>query len=100
MMPNGKQTDLADQTISCVGGYIDKLKKAAGENRATWLVAQGFAWDGQLYPTYEETRFMAYNAIDLKARRVRAWIPVSAAERIWLKSSPIWIEDDDMKGEG
>jgi len=69
IMPNGKQTDLADQTISCVGKYIDKLKKAAGNNRATWLVAQGFAWDNKQspdnprYPTYEETRFMAYHAI-------------------------------------
>ncbi len=69
MMPNGKQTDLANQTISCVGEYVDKLKKAAGGKQATWLVAQGFAWDDKQnpdnprYPTYEEMRFMVYNAI-------------------------------------
>ena len=69
IMPNGEQTDLADQTISCVGKYIDKLKKAAGGKQAVWLVAQGFAWDNEQnpdnprYPTYEEMRFMAYNAI-------------------------------------
>jgi len=73
MMPNGEQTDLADQTISCVGGYIDKLKKAAGPKRATWLVAQGFAWDDQLYPTYEETRFMAYSAIIHGAKGILYW---------------------------
>lgn len=73
MMPNGKQTDLADQTISCVGGYMDKLRKAAGKNKATWLVAQGFAWDGSLYPTYEETRFMAYNAIIHGAKGILYW---------------------------
>ena len=69
MMPNGKQTDLANQTISCVGEYVDKLRSAAGGDRATWIVLQGFAWDNKqnpdnpLYPTYEETRFMAYNAV-------------------------------------
>ena len=69
IMPNGEQTDLANQTISCVGEYVDKLRRAAGEKRATFLVAQGFAWDNEqnpanpLYPTYHETRFMAYNAI-------------------------------------
>jgi len=69
IMPNGKQTDLANQTISCVGEYVDKLKKAAGGKKAAWLVAQGFAWDNKQnpdnprYPTYEEMRFMAYNAI-------------------------------------
>ena len=69
IMPNGKQTDLANQTISCVGEYVDKLKRAASGEKATWLVAQGFAWDHEqnpdnpLFPTYEEMRFMAYNAI-------------------------------------
>ena len=78
-MPNGKQTDLANQTISCVGEYIDKLKKAAGDNRATFLVAQGFAWDNKqnpdnpLYPTYQETKFMAYNAIIHGAKGILYW---------------------------
>ena len=71
--PNGKQTDLADQTISCVGKYMDKLKKAAGQNRATWLVAQGYAWKDLLYPTYRETRFMAYNAIIHGAKGILYW---------------------------
>ncbi|MFC1718716.1 hypothetical protein ACFL6S_34005, partial [Candidatus Poribacteria bacterium] len=79
IMPNGEQTDLADQTISCVGKYMDKLKKAAGEHRATWLVAQGFAWDSKQnpdnprYPTYGETRFMAYNAIIHGAKGILYW---------------------------
>ena len=79
IMPNGKQTDLANQTISCVGEYVDKLKKAAGGNQATWLVAQGFAWDHKqnpdnpLYPTYEEMRFMAYNAIIHDANGILYW---------------------------
>ncbi len=69
IMPHGKQTDLANQTISCVGEYVDKLEMAAGKDRARWIVLQGFAWgderkpDDRLFPTYEETRFMAYNAI-------------------------------------
>jgi hypothetical protein len=79
IMPNGKQTDLANQTISCVGEYMDKLKKAAGDGRGIFLVAQGFAWDNEqnpdnpLYPTYEETRFMAYNAIIHGAKGILYW---------------------------
>ena len=79
IMPNGKQTDLANQTISCVGEYVDKMKKSAGENRTTWIVLQGFAWDNEqnpnnpLYPTYEETRFMAYNAIIHGVKGILYW---------------------------
>lgn len=69
IMPNGKQTDLANQTISCVGEYVNKLRKTAAGKQAIWIVEQGFAWDNEqnpknpLYPTYREMRFMAYNAI-------------------------------------
>lgn len=79
IMPNGKQTDLANQTISCVGEYVDKMKRAAGKDRATWIVLQGFAWDNEqnpdnpLYPTYEETRFMAYNAIIHGVKGILYW---------------------------
>ena len=73
MMPNGKQTDLANQTISCVGEYVDKMKISAGKDRATWLVLQGFAWDDKLFPTYEETKFMAYNAIIHGVKGILYW---------------------------
>jgi len=79
IMPNGKQTDLANQTISCVGEYVDKMKMSAGENRGTWIVLQGFAWDNEqnpknpLYPTYEETRFMAYDAIIHGVKGIFYW---------------------------
>ncbi|MDQ1318159.1 MAG: hypothetical protein QG588_1816 [Candidatus Poribacteria bacterium] len=73
IMPNGKQTDLANQTISCVGEYVDKMKKSAGDIRATWIVLQGFAWDDKLFPTYEETKFMAYNAIIHGVKGILYW---------------------------
>jgi hypothetical protein len=79
IMPSGKQTDLANQTISCVGEYVDKLEKAAGRDRATWIVLQGFAWDNKqnpdnpLYPNYEEMRFMAYNAIIHGVNGILCW---------------------------
>lgn len=79
IMPNGKQTDLANQTISCIGEYVDKLIKAAGGNKAVWIVEQGFAWDDRqhpdnpFYPTYQEMRFMAYNAIIHGANGILYW---------------------------
>ena len=69
MMPNGKQGDLANQSLSCVGEYVRKMKKVADGKKATWIVLQGFAWDNEanpdnpLLPTPEETRFMAYDAV-------------------------------------
>ena len=69
IIPGGKHGDLANQTISCVGEYVDKMRRVANNDKAVWMVLQGFAWDhdkkgeNALYPTFEQTRFMAYNAI-------------------------------------
>lgn len=67
IMPNGKQGDLANQSLSCVGEYVRKMKKVANGKKSTWIVLQGFAWnhetDNPLLPTPEETRFMAYDAV-------------------------------------
>ena len=69
IMPNGKQGDLANQSLSCVGEYVHKMKMVADGRKAAWIVLQGFAWDNEanpdnpLLPTPEETRFMAYDAV-------------------------------------
>ncbi len=72
--PDGRHGDLPNQTPSCVGEYVDKMKQAAEPNQAVFIVLQGFSWEEAsrketanedliLYPSYRESRFMAYNAI-------------------------------------
>ncbi len=71
---DGRQGDFANQTPTCVGQYVDKMKKVAFRDQAVFIVLQGFAWENLtpkdqfdssrvLYPTYEQSRFMAWQAI-------------------------------------
>jgi len=67
-----------DRTMTAVGKHTDRCMDAVEANRPVWMIIQAFAWahirantqmlpadqvEGILYPTYEESRFMAYNAI-------------------------------------
>ena len=74
IFPDGLQGDLLNPYISQVGEYVDKMRRVAGIGKPLFMVLQGFAWemlrkendrDPKMirYPTYEESRFMAYNAI-------------------------------------
>lgn len=67
-----------------MGDYVDKMKEVAYHDQAVFVVLQGFAWDefpekkdeseGQgLYPTYEQFRFMAYQAIVHSANGLTVW---------------------------
>lgn len=71
---DGLQGDLLNPYISQVGEYVDKMKKVVNNAKPVFIVLQGFSWEmlkpnGERnlsmiqYPTYEESRFMAYNAI-------------------------------------
>jgi hypothetical protein len=84
LFPDGKQGDLLNTYISQVGEYTDKMRKVAGSARPLFMVLQGFAWEMLkneaerdlkkiLYPTREETRFMAYNAIIHGANGIIYW---------------------------
>ena len=81
---DGLQGDLLNPYISQVGEYIDKMKKVAGAGRPVFAVLQGFAWEMLkkekernpkmiLYPTWEESRFMAYDAIVHGAVGINYW---------------------------
>ncbi len=71
--PDGRHGDLPNQTPSCVGDYADKMKAVAEEDQPVFIVLQGFSWgatvDGAVqenylfYPSYEESRFMAWQSI-------------------------------------
>ena len=82
--PDGLQGDLLNPYISQVGEYIDKMKKVVKNSKPVFAVLQGFAWEmlkpsGKrdlsmiLYPTYEESRFMAFNAIVHGANGILYW---------------------------
>lgn len=84
LYPDGLQGDLLNPYISQVGEYFDKMKKVVNNSKPVFTVLQGFAWEmlkpkGERdllmiqYPTYEESRFMAYNAIVHGANGILYW---------------------------
>ena len=84
LYPDGLQGDLLNPYISQVGEYVDKMKKVVNGSKPVFMVLQGFSWEMLkqeeerdtsmiLYPTYEESRFMAYNAIVHGANGIIYW---------------------------
>lgn len=84
LFDDGMQGDLSNCTISQVGEYTDKMRRVAGPNKPVFMVLQGFSWEmlrkaGErdsskiLYPTFEQSRFMAYDAIIHGANGILYW---------------------------
>ena len=78
LTPDGRHGDLPNQTPSVVGEYVDKMRRVAGPDRPVLAVLQGFAWEALcdaaiVYPSYRETRFMAYDAIVHGASGLLYW---------------------------
>ena len=82
--PDGRQGDFLNCFVSQVGEYTRKMRRVAGPNRPVFMVLQGFAWEmlrkpGDrdtskiLFPTYAQTRFMAYDAIVNGANGILYW---------------------------
>jgi len=73
LWPDGRQGDLLNPYISQVGQYVDKMRQVAGPARAVFMVLQAFAWENLrekdrdskmiLYPTRQQLRFMAWQAV-------------------------------------
>lgn len=84
LFADGYQGDLNNIYISQVGQYAAKMRTVAGPNRPVFMVLQAFAWemlrketDRQpekvLYPSYEDSRFMAYQALINTANGIIYW---------------------------
>lgn len=84
LFEDGLQGDLNNTHISQVGEYCDKMRKVAGPNRPVFMVLQAFAWEmltdekdrdpaKVLYPTYEQSRFMAWQSIVHGANGILYW---------------------------
>lgn len=74
--PHG--TDLGDRSMTVVGLHTDRCMEAVGYRKPVWMILQGFSWAHMrkparfkpvsevpeaIYPTYEQTRFMAFHSI-------------------------------------
>ena len=79
-----RHSDLANRTPSSVGAYTQRMQTSA-PGKPVWMVLQGFGWGDILpeapeeerenlrRPTFDETRFMAYDAIVRGARGILYW---------------------------
>jgi hypothetical protein len=84
LFEDGLQGDLLNPYLSQVGEYVDKMMQVAEGNHPLLMVLQGFSWemlkeinerDPSMiqYPTYKQSRFMAYNAIVHGAVGINYW---------------------------
>ena len=84
LFDDGCQGDLNNNTISQVGEYVDKMRRVAGPHRPLFMVLQAFAWEmlrdeperdpsKVLYPTFHESRFMAFQSIIKGANGILYW---------------------------
>lgn len=79
-VPIGRHSDLEDKSLSSVGKYTDRMRASVNDRKPIWMTLQGFSWlnlkdrkvEG-LYPTWEESRFMAYNALVHGATGIAYW---------------------------
>ncbi|MBX7255653.1 MAG: hypothetical protein K1Y02_04750 [Candidatus Hydrogenedentes bacterium] len=92
----GGHSDLMDVTVTSVGGYTKRMQDAA-PGKPTWMVLQGFGWadlgetksdpkrDEFRRPTFDESRFMAYDAIANGARGILYWgsAYIEADSQLW-----------------
>jgi hypothetical protein len=84
LFEDGEQGDLNNTYISQVGEYVDKMRQVTGPNRPLFMVLQGFAWEMLvdqaerreekiLYPTYAQSRFMAFQSLIEGANGIVYW---------------------------
>ncbi|HRK36214.1 MAG TPA: hypothetical protein PLJ47_16580 [Candidatus Hydrogenedentes bacterium] len=84
LFEDGLQGDLNNTYLSQVGEYCDKMRTVAGPNRPVFMVLQAFAWEmlreekerdaaKVLYPSFEQSRFMAWQSIIRGANGIIYW---------------------------
>jgi len=94
--PDNGHSDLAERNLACVGRYTQRMA-ASIPGKPVWMVLQGFGWEDlnesrsndkkRPRPTYNQTRFMAYDAIANGARGLLYW-----GSDYVDKSSVFWLE--------
>ena len=71
-------SELDDKTMTSVGRYTDICRDVTRDRKPVWMCLQGFAWGTltntrEIYPTYDESRFMAFDAIAHGATGLVYW---------------------------
>ena len=71
-------SELDDKTVTSVGKYTDICRDVTRDRKPVWMCLQGFAWGTltgtkEIYPTYDESRFMAFDAIAHGATGLVYW---------------------------
>ena len=61
--PDVLHSDLPNQTIGVVGDETRKQRETVNDRKPVWMNLQGFIWEGRPAPTWQATRFMAYDAV-------------------------------------
>ncbi len=103
----GFHGDLPNQSASAVGEYTDKMRKVVGWNRSVWTTLQAFSWsfsdkenlkDYLLFPSYAETRFMAFDAIVHGANGLLFWGAhhINSTSSFWRDLSRVTKELKEM----
>ena len=92
-----QQSDLPNKTISVVGDEYEKNVAAVNGEKPTFMVLQGFGWAelsktaGQptraIMPTFQQSRFMAYQSIVHGANGILYW-----GTHYTQKPAPFWSE--------
>ena len=80
-VPLNSHSGLSDKKLTCVGGHTRKSRQVVQDRKPVWMTLQAFAWihlskpdhPAAVYPTYEELRFMAYDAVMNGATGVWFW---------------------------
>jgi hypothetical protein len=112
--PDGFQGDFNDTYISQVGRYADKMRQVTGPNRPLLMVLQAFAWEELLaekdvvekrsekivYPSYAESRFMAYQSLIRGANGIIYWGSFSMPQPsdAWTGIKRVTREIADLSG--
>ncbi|MGN0867209.1 MAG: hypothetical protein ACI4SG_05990 [Oligosphaeraceae bacterium] len=70
---------LEDKMMTSVGKYTDICRETVRDQKPIWMTIQGFSWGDwnnaqeKIYPTLEESRYMAYEAIAHGATGLSYW---------------------------
>ncbi|HOS92529.1 MAG TPA: hypothetical protein PLQ54_04400, partial [Armatimonadota bacterium] len=95
-------SDLPNQTLSVVGDEVDKNRETVAGRKPIWAILQGFGWSvweadpatHKRTPTWEETRFMAYDSVVHGAVGIIYW--GASYEK---RDSDIWTSLRRIAGE-
>ena len=92
--PGVLHSDLPNKTMSVVGDETMKQRRTVNDRKPVWMNLQGFIWENKPAPTWEATRFMAYDAILSGAKGV-IWYHTHKIPQ----TSPFWSAIKRTAGE-